>query len=735
MSCGKATTLLCLLLVLPVLLSVDTSDGTTGPIIDGTRGQYELHEPILIEGDSDFTAGNGVVSGTGTESDPYIIEGFFFDGGGPYHNPLFGIFIANTTKYITVQNCRFNYAAFGASLFNAENVVIRENLFENSSNCHVFLNRSDNNLIQNNEMNGNRLCGIRLAKDNHWNDIMFNKIRGHGLQGSSGIFLEGMGNNCTRLVGNEVDSYGYGIRIHHGFNLIIRNNSCHNNSNGGLYLNNTRQSLIAGNQLCDNFGFGLCYVVDSSGDLIFNNFIEGNKKNGVVTTANSNLFYNSIRNNLGSGIFSLNGHFPNLYKNIVQGNGRFDAESEDNRINISDIDYESGSYPFIAKVDPNVTIPIREVPVVGLLEFDFLEEYRECLFYYSSYDEGVDEKIHSAGISSHKVASDYTVGKLDRHEETFLIDTDLLIFNYSNRSGLSYFVVTHVYESGFETVWNVTMNYIPTPIDNSTPPDNGTTDDGNTTDDPSEDNKTDDFSWTAETNRPPTNASISTPEKEVKGGETFTLSASSLDLDLTYGDSVRYEWYIDGIGLVGEGEFLNLTLDKGTYTLRLRAIDSYNGTCEIIVVLDVAGKDRVDEKSSLPFVLIASGLVLFLCIISLFIYKRERKRKEEAPSHVDDLIDVPTPRMTPHTFEGGSVTQVWSERLSPDGLPRNGPMDVQFDTLRERIVYSEIETAPFEGVKLPRDSRRTELKKALKARRDTYDGEIYSALRSILHEE
>ncbi len=734
MPCGKPTTLLCLLLVLPVLSSIGLSDGTTGPILDGTRGQYELHEPILIEGDSDFTAGNGVVSGTGTESDPYIIEGFFFDGWVPGNNSLFGIFIANTTKYITVQNCRFNYAAFGASLYNAENVVIRENLFENSSNCHVFLNRSDNNLIQNNEMNGNRLSGIRLAKDNHWNDIMFNKIRGHGLQGSSGIFLEGMGNNCTRLVGNEVDSYGYGIRIHHGFNLIIRNNSCHNNSNGGLYLNGTNQSLIAGNRLCDNYGDGLVYI-ESYSNQIFNNFIENNLKNGVVTTGNSGLAYNSIRDNLASGIFSLSGYIPDLFKNIIQGNGRFDTESEEGGTNISDIDYESGSYPFLAKVDPNVTLPIREVPIVGLKEFDFLEEYRECLFYYSSYEEGMKEKVNSLGIYSHGVPSDNRIGiKGEPHSRNIFLNK-LHSFYYTTLNGSHYFRITVEYKSGTIIVWNVTMNYIPTPIDNNTPPDNDTINDGNTTNDPSDDNRTDEFSWTAETNRPPTNASISTPEKEVKGGETFTLSASSLDLDLTYGDSVRYEWYIDGIGLVGEGEFLNLTLDKGTYTLRLRAIDSYNGTCEIIRVLDVAGKDRVDEKNSLTFVLIASGLVLFLCIISLFIYKRERKRKEEAPSHVDDLIDVPTPRMTPHTFGGGSVTQVWPERLSPDGLPRNGPMDVQFDTLRERIVYSEIETAPFEGVKLPRDSRRTELKKALKARRDTYDGEIYSALRSILHEE
>jgi hypothetical protein len=34
------------------------------------------HDPIEISGNAGFTLGNGVVSGTGSSSDPYIIEGW-----------------------------------------------------------------------------------------------------------------------------------------------------------------------------------------------------------------------------------------------------------------------------------------------------------------------------------------------------------------------------------------------------------------------------------------------------------------------------------------------------------------------------------------------------------------------------------------------------------------------------------------------------------------------------------
>ena len=37
------------------------------------------HPPILIEGNANFTAANGVVAGSGTPSDPYLIAGWLID--------------------------------------------------------------------------------------------------------------------------------------------------------------------------------------------------------------------------------------------------------------------------------------------------------------------------------------------------------------------------------------------------------------------------------------------------------------------------------------------------------------------------------------------------------------------------------------------------------------------------------------------------------------------------------
>ena len=38
--------------------------------------QYTGHDPIIIDGDEDFTSANGVTGGSGTEANPYVIEGW-----------------------------------------------------------------------------------------------------------------------------------------------------------------------------------------------------------------------------------------------------------------------------------------------------------------------------------------------------------------------------------------------------------------------------------------------------------------------------------------------------------------------------------------------------------------------------------------------------------------------------------------------------------------------------------
>jgi hypothetical protein len=58
------------------------------------------HESIRIEDESDFTSDNGVTAGSGTRSNPFIIENWIINVEGSQ-----GIFIGNTNSYFTIRNC------------------------------------------------------------------------------------------------------------------------------------------------------------------------------------------------------------------------------------------------------------------------------------------------------------------------------------------------------------------------------------------------------------------------------------------------------------------------------------------------------------------------------------------------------------------------------------------------------------------------------------------------------
>ncbi|MCD6383716.1 MAG: right-handed parallel beta-helix repeat-containing protein, partial [Thermoplasmata archaeon] len=79
------------------------------------------HAPIRIDGDSDFTSGNGVTGGNGTEGNPYVIANYTIDGrGGSY-----GIYIGNTSKYFVIRGCRvFNVTGSGGEYTGGGGIVL-----------------------------------------------------------------------------------------------------------------------------------------------------------------------------------------------------------------------------------------------------------------------------------------------------------------------------------------------------------------------------------------------------------------------------------------------------------------------------------------------------------------------------------------------------------------------------------------------------------------------------------
>jgi len=107
-----------------ILFVVLVLQGASGISSTPTAPAYASHAPILIASDADFTPANGVVSGTGTPTDPFVIEGWEIDTAGGN-----GIDVRDTRASFVVRNINavksavgppYNFAAYLMNVTDAQ---------------------------------------------------------------------------------------------------------------------------------------------------------------------------------------------------------------------------------------------------------------------------------------------------------------------------------------------------------------------------------------------------------------------------------------------------------------------------------------------------------------------------------------------------------------------------------------------------------------------------------------
>src|SRR2546425_1370703 len=131
------------------------------------------HSPILISGNSEFIAANGVTGGTGTASDPYVIQGWNITV--CWQCPYYGIEVANTTAYfrifnVTVSSLITAQPATGILLKNATNGGIDNSVVQDQSIfcCGgVFFFSSKNINFNSNKKEGGRFKKFSFFRPHH----------------------------------------------------------------------------------------------------------------------------------------------------------------------------------------------------------------------------------------------------------------------------------------------------------------------------------------------------------------------------------------------------------------------------------------------------------------------------------------------------------------------------------------------------------------------------------------
>ena len=120
---GKTLLVSCLLIVVSLSARGQVSTATSS---------LQPHAPIVINGNSNFNSGNGVTSGSGTASDPYVIEGWNITSNGTT-----GISISNTDAYFVIRSvyvidsrpcCGGAASDPGVNMTNVTNGVLRDSI-------------------------------------------------------------------------------------------------------------------------------------------------------------------------------------------------------------------------------------------------------------------------------------------------------------------------------------------------------------------------------------------------------------------------------------------------------------------------------------------------------------------------------------------------------------------------------------------------------------------------------
>jgi len=142
--------------------------------------EYNAGEPISIRSDAEFTPENGVIAGSGTSEDPYLISGLEIDASTvPY-----GILVESTTAVFRIEDCRIIGAVSAAVRLIATQSASVARCSIEASDTAIQLLEIEGAVVRDNEIIGcNHAILLQLASAS---EISRNKATG----GLLGIALE-----------------------------------------------------------------------------------------------------------------------------------------------------------------------------------------------------------------------------------------------------------------------------------------------------------------------------------------------------------------------------------------------------------------------------------------------------------------------------------------------------------------------------------------------------------------
>ncbi len=265
-----------------------------------------IHDPIVILGDGDFTVANGVISGTGTADDPYVIAGWEID-------------VPQGVKYgVKIENASASFVLRG--------LIIRGGTAEDGAAIRLgFVSAAR---IENCSISGST-NGIEIASST-----------GVTMSGNV-IYVQGLG---LQVTGESADEYNLAIDQTNGINnypiryIYGKNGETISDiKSNNLYLAFCKNMTVENNEIVNGDGIQLAFVDDST--------IAANKvyrTNPVLTAYGISLYQsngntvrgNTLQNNRFAGLYVWLSSHNEVVNNQLLANdsGIIVAASDDNNV-------------------------------------------------------------------------------------------------------------------------------------------------------------------------------------------------------------------------------------------------------------------------------------------------------------------------------------------------------------------------------------------------------------------
>jgi parallel beta-helix repeat protein len=305
------------------------------------------HDPIFINENVNFTAANGVTSGTGMVHDPYVIEGWTINA---YESSDGGVFISSTNAHFVLKNLcvldgTFNPPfvdnpgitmgnvmnglveqifvfnnSYGLLITDSELMTVKDSIFLRNGGVlfpySMAVSESSNVLIENNEVEAGALAtGIGVTKSDGVNvidNIVVDSSPGISLGSTSSALvkgntltnnLDGIGmtkSNNVLIEDNVITLSDYGMDLYESSDITITENIVTSNDDA-ISVSSTTGLVVQSNYLSWNTGNGI--RVNSNGALVVDNTIHGNHRGMTIVGDGNKILGNDLSFNDRDGVW------------------------------------------------------------------------------------------------------------------------------------------------------------------------------------------------------------------------------------------------------------------------------------------------------------------------------------------------------------------------------------------------------------------------------------------------